>query len=162
MKLEIEPIPSCNWGQNLASLLPKPVWDTLRREVYAQYDHKCAICGNQYRTLFAHEKWVYDNRRRIQFLKGFICVCNVCSDCIHWGRTVVMVHQGKMPQDYLIKLAKHFCEVNSCSQETFELHKAEVGLLNERRNRYRYHIEWGKYSPERLTKKWKNMQDRKS
>jgi predicted restriction endonuclease len=40
-------------------------WDKLRKEVYAEYGHRCGICGAQGR-LNCHERWSYDDETHVQ------------------------------------------------------------------------------------------------
>ncbi|MEJ7872263.1 MAG: hypothetical protein WKF67_08375 [Rubrobacteraceae bacterium] len=45
LKLTVEPIPATSAGKSLNRLLPKSRWDKIRKKVYAEYDHRCAVCG---------------------------------------------------------------------------------------------------------------------
>ena len=155
MKLELELIPETTWGQSLAHLLPKPVWDTLRREVYREFEYTCAICNASNTRMNCHEVWFFQDKKHIQYLRGFQALCDDCHNVKHWGRTVTMVHQGVFPNDYLQKLTKHFCAVNECTEEEFLAHKVERGTSWEKRSKHKYKIDFGKFTPERLVKAWK-------
>ncbi len=154
LKLTLELIPAQNWGKSLAQVLPKDLWDIVRRECYKKFVYQCAICGN-IGEMHCHEVWLYDDKRRIQFLKGVQCLCKDCHNIKHWGRMVAMVHQGKAKFEELTMLAAHFCKVNDCELADFEKHKVTMFSLNEQRNRHNYKLDWGKLSPERLEKQWK-------
>lgn len=161
MKLELELIPEGSWGKSLARLLPRPVWDTLRREVYQRFNYTCAICGNIGVRVNCHEVWRFEDRKHLQHLADFQCLCDDCHNIKHWGRTVALVHEGQLPQDYLLTLTRHFCEVNNCTEEDFGLHKVEMGNLWGRRSRHRYTIDFGKFEPERVITAWRKRQDHK-
>ena len=153
MKLEIELIPEKSWGRSLANILPQPVWDTLRREVYAEFGYSCAICSTDDKELHCHEVWEY--KGKIQFLKGFQCLCRDCHNIKHWGRTIYLLHDGKFTQDYIDSLRKHFCEVNQCTEMDMIRHIVEAGDKNLKRSRYRYTIDFGKFTPERVIEAWR-------
>lgn len=156
LKLELELIPEKQWGKSLAHLLSKPVWDTLRREVYKRDGYQCTICGATDTRVNCHEVWEYQDRgkKHIQHLKEFRTLCDQCHDIKHWGRTVSLVHQGKLLTSYLEELTKHFCEVNNCSIEDFNNHKVVAGERWLKRSRYEYKINWGKLAPDKVTKIW--------
>ncbi len=45
LKLTVEPIPATSAGKSLNRLLPKHRWDKIRKQVYAEYEYRCAVCG---------------------------------------------------------------------------------------------------------------------
>ncbi len=157
MKLEIESIPEKSWGTSLANLLPKPVWDTLRREVYGRFNYQCCICGAVDIQVHCHEKWRYDDRKRIQYLVELQCLCVDCHNVKHFGRTVALVHEGKLTWDHLLRLTDHFLRVNSCTQEDFVLHKLAVGTLNYRRSKHLYKVDFGKFDPGSVVAVWRKV-----
>jgi hypothetical protein len=153
MKLEIEPILVANWGISLAQLLPPPVWDSIRKEVYEAYRYTCALCGEMGRRLECHEKWLYDDRKKIQKLSGFQCLCPNCHKIKHWGRTYTLAKKSK-DGELIESLIKHFCEVNSCSRKDFEEHKLLVLRKAKQRAKYRYRVDFGAFEPRRVTEVW--------
>ncbi len=44
-------MPVISAGKSLSRLLPKSRWDKIRRRVYADYGHRCAICGSDPKAL---------------------------------------------------------------------------------------------------------------
>ena len=155
MKLEVEPIPERNWGKSLANLLPPPVWDTLRREVYRKFNYQCCICGAVDVELHCHEKWSY--KGNAQTLVGFQCLCKDCHAIKHWGRTIKAYHDGEYSRDYIEYLRKHFCEVNSCTEEDMTNHIVEKGEENLRRSRKKYRIDFGLFAPEKVVRVWRKQ-----
>lgn len=156
LKLTIEPIPESTWGMSLAHLLPQEIWDILRREVYEGFHHTCAICGAQDKQLHCHEKWTYDDRKRIQKLLGFQCLCVDCHNIKHWGRTVAVALERK-DQDTISRLTAHFCKVNNCSKSVMDLHKVEVGNQIQKRGKYQYKVDFGKFRPDLVEKVWRKQ-----
>ena len=157
MKLELELIPEGSWYSSLAHLLPKEVWDTLRREVYSLSNYTCIICGATNTRVNCHETWKWNDKTRVQKLMGFRCLCDDCHLIKHWGRTVRLVHEGKLPSDTIERLTKHFCTVNNCTLEDFQLHKVKSGDLYQKRSRHKYRIDFGKFEPEEVVKTWKKL-----
>lgn len=153
MRLEIESIPESTWGISLANLLPRPIWDDLRREVYETFNHTCAICGATDKQLHCHEKWSFDDKARVQKLAGFQCLCSDCHSIKHWGRTVAEAHKNN-DKETIPRLTRHFCEVNKCSADAFSLYKVEIGNITQRRNRYRYKVDFGKFRPDLVEEIW--------
>lgn len=156
LKLELELIPESTWGKSLAQLLPKEVWDDLRREVYAAFGHKCAICGTADKQLHCHEVWGFDDKKHIQRLVGFKCLCVDCHDIKHWGRTVLIAHKNG-DTGRLSYLTKHFCRINNCSEKVFTLHKVEIGNISQVRSRYKYTVDFGKFRPDLVEKVWEEQ-----
>ena len=150
LKLEIEPILESNWGISLARLLPKHIWDVIRREVYQKYDYTCFACGETGVEVHCHERWHYDHKKRTQFLRGLICLCKDCHNIKHWGRTINCVHSGEYAPDYLVFLTNHFCEVNNCSLEDFEQHKVEVGNRLDSVRKKKYKVDFGIFEPKKI------------
>ena len=86
LRLEIELVPGASWHSNLRRILPRRVWDKIRKEAYKAAGHKCEICGAEGR-LECHEWWEYDDRRRVQRLAGFMALCPLCHAVKHMGRS---------------------------------------------------------------------------
>jgi len=153
--LTLETIPQLNFGISLAQLLPKPVWDTVRREVYAKAHYTCEICGAMDVQLHCHEVWSYTSKKPyIQKLQELKCLCKDCHAIKHWWHTVGDVHSGKEPTVYLKELTVHFCTVNHCDVDQFELHKVITGALADSRNKHDYKIDWGAFEPRRIEQVW--------
>ena len=72
MKLNFELVPDGCWGSNLRTVLPKELWDVVRRDAYARAGGKCMICGAPTARLEAHERWSYDEAAHIQKLEEVV------------------------------------------------------------------------------------------
>ena len=51
LKLIVEPVPVISAGKSLSALLPSSRWAKIRRAVYADHAHRCALCGSDPRAL---------------------------------------------------------------------------------------------------------------
>lgn len=105
-KLMMCPVPDSCWYSNLRTILPKKIWDVIRKDAYARADGACMICGRKATRLEAHEDWSYDEKNCIQRLENVLALCHDCHSLIHIGRT-----QLKGDEDRAIA---HFCKVNGC------------------------------------------------
>jgi len=157
LKLQLELIPERQWHLSLARLLPKEIWDALRREIYQKFSYTCCICDTTNCRVNCHEVWLFDDKRRIQYLKGLQCLDDDCHMVKHWGRTVAETLKGNYPADTIDRLTRHFCEVNQCTPEAFELHKVEAGELWLKRSRYDYRIDFGLFKIETIVKTYKDQ-----
>jgi hypothetical protein len=153
-KLSIDLIPESNWGFNLAHILKGPLWDVVRREVYKKFDYTCCECNATNEQMHCHEQWVFDDKKHIQFLKGFKCLCKKCHDIHHWGRTIGMLHKGTYTSEYVKELVEHFCRVNECTLADFDAHKVLANEHWRARSRYSYKVDFGKFTPERIEKEY--------
>jgi hypothetical protein len=91
MKLTIKLVPKTSWYSNVRSEVSKTQWDVIRKKCYQKANNKCEICGdvgiNQgvKHLVECHEIWEYDNKNKIQILKGFIALCPHCHKTKHVG-----------------------------------------------------------------------------
>lgn len=115
MKLEIEMIPKTSHGNNLRSMLKKSDWDKIRKAVYTKENMFCHICGEEQKSLDAHEMWEFDEENHFQTLVDIIGICKPCHNTIHFGRA-----QKIGAEDQAID---QFMKVNKCDYEEFEIAK---------------------------------------
>jgi len=113
--LNFELVPRTSWCDNVRTQVKPKVWDAIRKDVYAEYGHKCGICSRKTR-LEAHEIWDYDDSIGAQVLRGMIALCPMCHRCKHIGLTEVLATQGKLKIDSIVA---HYCRVNKCDKPTF-------------------------------------------
>lgn len=133
-KLHGNLIPKKNYGKNLRST-HKSQWEKIRKAVYKKANNTCAICGAHHKSMHAHEHWGFDYKKRQQQLKDLICVCELCHNNIHLGKTFALAKERKVN----IKTVKeHWAKVNKCELEEFNYYAKKVGKLWEFRNQ----IEW--------------------
>ncbi len=140
-KLEIELVPQPLWGMSLHKLLPRRKWDEIRSKVIERQSHKCGVCGMGDRLL-CHEIWEYDDNNCVQKLVGFIALCNMCNFVKHIGMAGVLVQEGKVNFEDVVK---HYMRVNQSTRETFEEDYKEAGNLWSERSQYAWTQEIGDY-----------------
>jgi len=150
LKLEIELVPSTVWYQSLYRLLPREVWNNIRKEVIEENGRKCQICGETEGVINLHEIWKYDDKKHIQKLEGFILLCKMCHHVKHIGLAGILASEGKL--DYK-KVVEHFCKVNKCTKEDFEKYINRAFEIWEKRSKYQWKQDFGKY--EEFIKQWK-------
>lgn len=141
LKLTIELVPTTSWYRNLRNLIPKAVWDEIRKRTYRKYKYRCGICGTRGR-LNCHEIWEYDDQNQIQKLVGFIALCSLCHHVKHIGYAGILASQGKL--DYQ-KVVRHFMKVNGCNRDTYEKHIKNAFDQWNKRSQYDWYLDLGEY-----------------
>lgn len=117
MKLQPELVPASAFYSNLRKILTVSEWDKLRKQVYAEHDHVCQICGdtglNQGRRhkVECHEVWGYQQIdaepwRGYQVLESLQCLCPMCHAVKHIGFQLI---KGKA---HYIQALQHMMKVN--------------------------------------------------
>ena len=140
-KLTIELVPKTSWCKNLRKEMKKPAWDRLRKRTYAEYNHKCGICGSEER-LNCHEIWKYDDQNHIQKLDGFIALCWLCHHVKHIGLARVLANRGELNFDMVVE---HFLKVNQCGVRDFERHKKKALIQWAERSKHEWEVDLGEY-----------------
>ena len=151
LKLTIELVPQTSWYDNMRKVIPKTQWDKLRKRVYAEYSHKCGICGATEGRLNCHEIWEYDDTNHEQKLKGFIALCDLCHHVKHIGLAGILSQEGKLD---LEKVVEHFMKVNGCDSRTLEEHRQKAFEQWRERSRHSWRVDLGEYeSPAIVTRR---------
>lgn len=130
LRLAIELVPAQQWGDNLRTRLPRAQWDALRRACYAAAGHRCEVCGmrGSRHPVECHERWEYDERKRVQKLVGLIALCPRCHEVKHFGRAVATGNE--------MRALEHFARVNDLTpaaacdevEAAFDLHEYRTSL----------------------------------
>lgn len=126
-KLNFEMVPEECWYANLRSVLPPAQWDRVRRDAYARAGGRCMICGAPASRLEAHERWSYDDKKKLQKLETVAAVCRRCHEVIHIGRTA-LIGRGE-------EAMEHFMKVNGCTQSEYHEALGEANRLYLERNK---------------------------
>jgi hypothetical protein len=137
-RLTIELVPSTSWFANLRNNAKAGVWDVIRRKAYADSHYRCSVCGASER-LYCHEQWLYDDDKRVQKLGGFVALCRYCHMVKHIG------FAGIFFEDYN-GLIRHFCSVNGCCYEDFQLARAVAFDVWEVRSGFSWRQDLGEYA----------------
>ncbi|WP_209241362.1 DUF5710 domain-containing protein [Streptomyces oryzae] len=88
--LFVDLVPSSCWFTNVRSCVAPRDWERLRRMVGGRAGQRCEVCGRgedrgARRRLEAHERWEYDEARRVQRLRRLVCLCTDCHTVTHFG-----------------------------------------------------------------------------
>ncbi len=137
--MKIKLVPSTSWCDNLKRYTIKEDWDKIRKSAYANYGHRCGICGVKGK-LNCHEIWEYDAKKHIQKLKGSIALCDMCHHAKHIGLSGILSLEGKLNYE---KAIKHFMKVNNCSRETFDEHRKRAFEEWRERSKHQWDIDLG-------------------
>lgn len=141
LKLTIELVPRTSWFNNMRKMIPRPEWDKIRRRTYAEYGHRCGICGFKGR-LNCHEIWRYDDYSHVQKLHGFIALCDLCHHVKHIGFAGVLATRGELDYGSVVR---HFMNVNDCDRETFEKHREVAFDQWKQRSQHQWNVDLGEY-----------------
>jgi len=128
LKLAIEPKPISTWGITLASRLSRKEWDDIRTKCYRLADYTCQVCGAAGGKLHCHECWNFDDKKNIQRLASFQCLCELCHDVKHFGRSSQVYDKA-----YVGKLASHWCKVNKMTEQDFRDYEIQIRQMNKKR-----------------------------
>mmetsp|Transcript_14704 Transcript_14704/g.24285 ORF Transcript_14704/g.24285 Transcript_14704/m.24285 type:complete len:285 (+) Transcript_14704:288-1142(+) len=82
--LFVDLIPKSCWFTNVRYCVHPRDWDRLRRHVYNRANNKCECCGAG-GILEAHERWLYQDKQRIQKLIRLVALCSRCHEATHMG-----------------------------------------------------------------------------
>lgn len=127
--LSIELIPKTAWYQNVRSTVPRDVWLEIR---VLHLKGQCQYCGTKH-SLNLHEVWKWDDVRHVQSLAGFETVCFLCHNIKHLGLGGILVEQGVISRQELVK---QYCWVNDCSAKNFEHDAMEAMRVWEERSKF--------------------------
>lgn len=123
---------TCQYS-NLKSQFSKDDWNKLRKNVYYHSEYRCEICGgigNQW-PVECHEKWEYDDRSKIQILKGFYCLCPLCHLAKHLGLAYYLKVDYK-------RVLEHIRNINHFSQQDL----MDFIRYEWNKQRFRENCEW--------------------
>jgi hypothetical protein len=125
----------------MRKVLSPSQWDKIRKKTYAEYGHRCGICGAE-GMLNCHEIWEYDDRRHTQKLVGFVALCSLCHHVKHIGLASILAGQGKLDYEEVVE---HFMKVNECDRTAFGKHRKEALNQWAERSKHEWHVELGEY-----------------
>ena len=125
--LFIDLIPRSCWFSNVRSCIHPKDWDRVRHHIYERANYSCECCeintkeDNSNGQIEAHERWHYDNEKKIQKLVRIIALCHQCHQSTHMGLAGI---KGKKQEAIAhLKYVRHFNddEVNHHYDEAFKL-----------------------------------------
>lgn len=130
--LFVDLVPSTCWFTNVRSCVDARDWERLRRMVTRRAGRRCEVCGAAEdraarRWLEVHERWVYDERTRVQALRRLICLCTDCHTVTHFGLAQVRGLAGRA--------FAHLREVTGMTEAQARRHVDEAFAVWEARSR---------------------------
>ena len=143
LSLTIELVPQPCWYSNMRTNVSRATWDKLRKQIYALYHYRCAVCQVEHVPLHCHEIWHYDDTLHIQKLEGFVALCEMCHHCKHLGHASILAQQGRLD---LNKVIEHFMRVNQCSRKEYEAYAQQAWDTWAQRNKYEWTTDLGAYA----------------
>lgn len=125
MILDIELVPSTAFYKNLRDVLSSSDWDKLRRASYRKANYRCEICNGvgKNHPVECHEIWEYNDKKRIQKLKGLISLCPSCHEVKHIGLAYIR-NRGLIAKDHFKKINNlQDYEASQFIDKAFKKHK---------------------------------------
>lgn len=130
-RLRIELVPDGCFHYNLRYVLPKKLWNFVRKTAYDEAGGRCAVCGKKTTKFHAHETWEYDGQRGVAKLIKVSAVCAECHSAIHMNYTAL--------KGDLESAENHYMKVNGVS---FSEMKKDLGEANEKQKKLNEVPEW--------------------
>lgn len=129
--LFVDLVPSSCWFTNVRSCVDERDWERLRHMVFGRAGDRCEACGatrdrDRGVWLEAHERWAYDDARRVQTLRRLICLCTSCHRATHFGLAQVRGQDSEA--------LAHLMHVNQWSRSQARSHVDEAFALWRRRS----------------------------
>lgn len=121
-----ELIPATSWGYNLRSYLKPDEWKSISKYIRAKASDICEVCGNETKSLEAHEIWGFNDSEHIQYLIDVVGVCPLCHRAFHIGQTISQGNPYLLRQVY-----EHIKAVNRCNEEELR------GIIDAAKTRWR-------------------------
>ena len=142
LKLSIDLVPVTARENSVRKNVSGGVWEEIQVECFKTYDNKCGLCGAGGK-LACHEVWDYDDTTHTQRLNGFIALCQDCDNIKHIGIAQIRADKGEVDFGLLIE---HFCAVNKCSREIFDVNYFQTFAMFMQRNAFSWRPDYGNYS----------------
>ncbi|HTP16659.1 MAG TPA: DUF5710 domain-containing protein [Streptosporangiaceae bacterium] len=143
--LFVDLIPAPCWFASAANCLREESWDRVRRMVYGRAGQQCEACGASRAggaVLEAHERYFYDERRRVQSLRRLICLCRECHRVTHFGKAGIDGVSGEA--------FRHLARVTGWTQAQADAHIEEAFETWHRRSAQDWRTDMGILSGYRL------------
>ena len=108
-------LPTSTHGDNLRKVLPKKIWDQIRKEVYERANNKCEICNKQgsKRKVEAHELWMFNFDLKTQYLERLVALCPQCHRVQHALLLKLQHDKGILNAEWTVK------HLNKISNENY-------------------------------------------
>lgn len=147
LKHEIEIIPRIASNISLFNLLHSKIWKKLKEDLIEEEGNKCWICGKEGVKLEAHEFWDFDCENLTHKLKEIHHICIYCHGAKHL--TYWMKQRDSKEGwsfGFVIKLKKHFCKINNCSEKDLKEHLNEIKTKKLDLDSKKIELDFGDYN----------------
>lgn len=137
--IQVEMVPRYCQFSNIRSTVTTAQWNKIRLLSYTKANNQCEICFESGKdqgfkhNVECHEIWLYDDKKKIQYLTGLISLCPLCHFIKHIGRASAMGRQGIC--------FKHMAKVNGWNHKQIVEHMAESYALQKARADIRYKLD---------------------
>jgi hypothetical protein len=139
--LKIELVPNSVWFKSIRLAMPRSKWNKLRELIFARSGGRCKIC-NKRGKLHCHERWRYDDKKRIQRLVGFEAVCSNC----HWIHHFALAEKISWQAGLNIgEIIRHFLKVNHTTMDVFNKHWDDAYNKWHDRSEFKWKTDFGRY-----------------
>ena len=164
LKLRIQMVPKALHRRNLRLALGTTRWTALRDRLLQERAHICETCASAVENiseLHAHEEWEYDLKKRPNraSLKRIGLICRRCHGVEHFGNSITLVKEGRLPPHALDELGIHFCQVNQVSDAMWDFHvKQAFDRWEQISRRISWEIDLGDFAHLLTTEELKALQ----
>jgi len=123
-------------------------WIEIKEELLQKEGSKCWICGIKSNHLHIHEFWELDDSSQIAKLKELHHLCDMCFKIkkseiwffSNYGRE--QLKKLDVTKDDLIQ---HYCKINKCSQEEFDLEFSKEIINLMEKNKHKWKVDFGDF-----------------
>lgn len=98
--LFVDLIPRSCWFTNVRKCIDFSDWERLRHYIYERANNQCECCSSK-TQLDAHERWSFDEEKKVQKLMRIIALCKPCHEATHMGLAQIK-GRGDIAQKHLI------------------------------------------------------------
>lgn len=128
-RLFVDLIPKTCWFTNVRYAVDPDDWDRLRRFIYRRAYYRCECCDTR-APIEAHERWHFDERRKIQTLMRIIALCKPCHEATHIGLARIK-GRGEAAMTHLMA-------VTGMNNQQAKQHIEDAFILWEKRNQHEW------------------------
>lgn len=129
--LFVDLIPQSCWFTNVRKCVDFLDWDRLRKFVYERSNYQCECCQTK-APLDAHERWHFDEDKKVQKLMRIIALCKPCHEVTHIGLAQIK-GRGEIA-------TQHLMQVTGMSQLNVQIHIKEAFDLWMKRNKFQWEL----------------------
>ena len=130
--LFVDLIPSSCWFTNARFCIHPDDWDYVRKMIYKRAGYKCECCGVKNVRLEAHERWDYNEDKKVQILRRIICLCHDCHETTHIGLAEI---KGRYKE-----ARYHLLKVRGFTDKECDSHIEEAYKLYYKRSKFNWEL----------------------